>query len=291
MKKIGWIGLGAMGTPMATNLQRAGFDMQVYNRTKGKASSLVSIGAFEHSSPLSVIMDSDVTFLMLTNADAIHEVLTRENGVLRGIGPGKIVIDMSTIAPGETRKFAEMVRNNGGMYIDAPVSGSVGAAVTSQLVVLAGASAADTTSLDQFFDVLGKKTIYFGDVGNGSKAKLVINQLLAITGQGIAETLLFAENAGLDLENVFEMISNSGMNTGLFQTKIEMFRNKEFPSAFMLELMDKDLGLIDQEICSLQLDLPLTSKARSTYSLAKKYGFAKMDMAAVYLELCRKNTK
>lgn len=82
MKKIGWIGLGAMGTPMATNLQKAGFDMQVYNRTQGKAASLVSLGAIEHSSPLSVISASDVTFLMLTNADAIHEVLTKENGVL-----------------------------------------------------------------------------------------------------------------------------------------------------------------------------------------------------------------
>lgn len=291
MKKTGWIGLGAMGTPMAANLQKAGFDMQVYNRTAEKTANLVSLGANNLSSPQAVAASSEVIFLMLTNADAIHEVLTRENGLLQGIEPGKTVIDMSTIAPGESRKFAEMIGEKGGRYIDAPVSGSVGAAVASQLVVLAGASSTDAALVAEFFDVLGKKTIYFGDIGNGSSAKLVINQLLAITGQGVAEAILFAERAGLDLENIFDMITNSGMNTGMFQTKIEMFRNKNFPSAFMMELMSKDLGLITQEIGALHLDLPLTSKADATYSSAKQNGFAKMDMAAVYLELCRNNPK
>jgi len=280
-----------MGTPMAANLQKAGFDMQVYNRTAEKTANLVSLGANNLSSPQAVAASSEVIFLMLTNADAIHEVLTRENGLLQGIEPGKTVIDMSTIAPGESRKFAEMIGEKGGRYIDAPVSGSVGAAVASQLVVLAGASSTDAALVGEFFDVLGKKTIYFGDIGNGSSAKLVINQLLAITGQGVAEAILFAERAGLDLENIFDMITNSGMNTGMFQTKIEMFRNKNFPSAFMMELMSKDLGLISQEIGALHLDLPLTSKADATYSSAKQNGFAKMDMAAVYLELCRNNPK
>lgn len=291
MNKTGWIGLGAMGIPMATNLQKAGFDMQVYNRTADKTAILASLGANRYSSPQEVAASSEVIFLMLTNADAIHEVLTQENGLLQGIESGKVVIDMSTIAPRESRKFAEMIGEKGGRYIDAPVSGSVGAAVASQLVVLAGASFADAALVEKFFNVLGKKTIYFGEIGNGSAAKLVINQLLAITGQGTAEALLFAERAGLDQENVFDMITNSGMNTGLFQTKIEMFRSKNFPSAFMMELMSKDLGLISQEISTLHLDLPLTRKADATYSSAKENGFSKMDMAAVYLELCRNNPK
>lgn len=291
MNKTGWIGLGAMGIPMATNLQKAGFDMQVYNRTADKTAALVSLGANRHSSPQEIAASSEVIFLMLTSACAVHEVLTQENGLLRGIGSGKIVIDMSTIAPRESRKFAEMIGEKGGRYIDAPVSGSVGAAVASQLVVLAGASSADAALVEKFFNVLGKKTIYFGEVGNGSAAKLVINQLLAITGQGIAEALLFAERAGLDQENVFDMITNSGMNTGMFQTKIEMFRNKNFPSAFMMELMSKDLGLISQELSTLHLDLPLTREADATYSSAKENGFSKMDMGAVYLELSRNNPK
>jgi len=291
MKKIGWIGLGAMGTPMAVNLQKAEFDMQVYNRTSDKTIILANSGATCHTSPQEVAASSEVIFLMLTNADAIHDVLTRENGLLQSMEPGKIVIDMSTIAPAESRKFAKMIAEKGGRYIDAPVSGSTGAAVASQLVILAGVSTADAALVEPFFDVLGKKTVYFGKVGNGSAAKLVINQLLAITGQGIAEALLFAERAGLDQENVFDMITNSGMNTGLFQTKIEMFRSKNFPSAFMMELMNKDLGLISQETRGLLLDLPLTSKAAATYSSAIENGFAKMDMAAVYLELCRNNPK
>jgi len=289
MKKLGWIGTGHMGLPMARNLLQAGFSVNVFNRSLEKATSLVAAGAGLSQSPKNVVEQSDITFLMLTNGASIKEILTQRDGVLAAIEPGKVVIDMSTISPGESREFSRLVAENGGLYFDAPVSGSVGAAEMAQLVILAGANAQAAPVYQPYFDVLGKKTIYFGEVGNGSSAKLVINLLLAITAQGAAEALVFSEKFGLDPEHVVEMISNSGMNTGLFQAKKQMYRSGHFPSAFMLELMAKDLGLINDEIERMKLALPLGSKAHETYQQAEKNGKGKLDLAAVYLEIREKN--
>ena len=247
MQTLGWIGLGNMGTPMAKNLLQAGFKVNVYNRSPEKARNLVDSGAVKLQSPQEVVRQSDITFLMLSNGAAVKEVLTAENGVTKGLTPGKVIIDMSTISPVDSLAFTGLVAEKGGVYVDAPVSGSVGAAEAAQLIILAGGEEKDIAAYQPCFQSLGKKTIAFGATGNGSSAKLAINLLLGITGQAVAETLLFAEKSGLDRETVMEMISNSGMNTGWFQAKKEMFRKEQFPSAFMLELMSKDLGLIGAE--------------------------------------------
>lgn len=287
MKNIGWIGTGYMGVPMATNLLQAGFCVNVFNRSSEKAAPLVASGAKAFKSPQEVVKQSDIIFLMLTDGAAIREVLTRQDGVLAAMSSGKVVIDMSTIAPHESREFSALVAEKGGIYFDAPVSGSVGAAETKQLVILAGSKA--TEAYQPYFDVLGKKTINFGGVGKGTSAKLVINMLLAITAQGAAEALVLAEKLGLELEEVLEMISNSGMNTGMFQSKKAMYRSGQFPAAFMLQLMTKDLGLIHEEVERKNLILPLESKAHETYRQANGNGKGQLDLAAVYLEIHEKN--
>lgn len=286
---LGWIGLGQMGAPMANNLLRAGFRVNVYNRSPEKVEALRAVGATPLSSPAEVTKQSDIIFLMLSNAAAVEEVLTRDQGVLSGLQTGKVVIDMSTIGPGDSRSFSRQVAEKGGSYLDAPVSGSVGAAQAAQLVILAGGTEPATAAYRPCFEALGKKTLNFGAVGQGSAAKLVINLLLGITGQALGETMLFAEQSGLDKEVVMEMISQSGMNTGLFQTKKEMYRQREFPSQFMLELMAKDLGLIAAEVARQNLDLPLAGLTHRTYLEAKEHGKGRLDMAAIYLELQEKN--
>jgi len=275
--------------PMARNLLQAGFGVNVFNRSPEKAASLVSAGAGQLQSPKEVVEQSDIIFLMLTNGASIKDVLTRTDGVLAAIEPGKVVIDMSTISPGESREFSRLAAERGGLYFDAPVSGSVGAAEMAQLIILAGSDVQSAAFYQPYFDKLGKKTIYFGGVGNGSTAKLVINMLLAITAQGAAEALVFAEKFGLEMEDVVEMISVSGMNTGLFQAKKQMYRSGHFPAAFMLELMAKDLGLINAEIEQMNLTLPLAAKAHQTYRQAENSGKGKLDLAAVYLEIREKN--
>jgi 3-hydroxyisobutyrate dehydrogenase len=285
MHTLGWIGLGHMGTPMAKNLLQEGCKVNVYNRSPEKAAALVEAGATQLHSPKEIVQQSDIIFMMLSNADGVKSVLTQENGVLDGIKQGKILVDMSTISPEDSLSNAVLVSENGGVYLDAPVSGSVGAAVGRQLVILVGGDKSALEICQPYFQFLGKKTIHFGSNSKGSSAKLAINLLLGVIGQGIGETLLLAEKSGLEMEKVLDMISFSALNTPLFQGKKDMYRKGEYPSAFMLELMAKDLGLIKAEASRLETRLPLAEEAHNTYFSAKQNGKGKLDMAAVYLEL------
>lgn len=289
MHTLGWIGLGHMGAPMAMNLLQEGCQVNVYNRSLEKITALVEAGATLLPSPKEIVKQSDITFMMLSDSHAVKSVLAQENGVLEAIKPGKILVDMSTISPEDSLSNAELVSERGGVYLDAPVSGSVGAAIGRQLVILVGGDKTALEICQPYFQLLGKETIHFGSNSKGSSAKLAINLLLGVIGQGLGETLLFAEKSGLEKEKVLEMISFSSMNTPLFQGKKEMYLKGEYPSAFMLELMTKDLGLIKAEANRLETRLPLAEQANVTYRSAKENGKAKLDMAAVYLELKDQN--
>lgn len=285
MHTLGWIGLGHMGAPMVKNLLQEGCKVNVFNRSPEKTINLVEAGATQLQSPKEIAEQSDIIFLMLSDSHAVKSVLTQENGVLAAIEPGKIVVDMSTISPDDSLSNAKLVSEKGGLYLDAPVSGSVGAAIGRQLVILVGGDKKALEICQSYFQILGKETIHFGSTGKGSSAKLAINLLLGVIGQGIGETLLFADKSGLEVEKVLELISLSSMNTPLFQRKKEMYLNAEYPSQFLLELMAKDLGLIKAEADRLETRLPLAEQANATYQSAKENGKATLDMAAVYLEL------
>ena len=285
MKSLGWIGLGHMGEPMAMNLLKAGYQLNVYNRSKQKEFNFTENGAKSYSSTEELAKNSDIIFLMLSDSNAVNDVLTKEFGVLKGITKDKIVINMSTISPSESLDFSKLIEEKGGIYLDCPVSGSVGAAITKQLIILASGIKNIVQEVSEYFNLLGRKTIYFGEVGKGSASKLSINLLLGIIGQGIAESILLAEKSGIQKDDFFELISSSGMNTPLFQAKKEMLRTENFPSAFMLELMSKDLDLASKEADKLNLSLPLAKESDKTYKKAKNNNKGKLDMASVYLEL------
>ncbi|MBE6185485.1 NAD(P)-dependent oxidoreductase [Heyndrickxia ginsengihumi] len=287
--KIGWIGLGLMGNPMATNLINAGYSLYVYNRTSSKAESLVQKGAVLCQSPKEVAQHSDIVITMLSNVSAVEEVFAGEEGILKGISNDSIVIDMSTVSPKDSVHFAQLVNRQQAHFIDAPVSGSVQPAKEGTLLILAGGDASDIETCKPIFDVLGKQTIHFGENGKGSAAKLSINLLLGITIQGASETFVLAEKLGLQKADVAEMISNAAVNTPIFQMKKSSFLNEDFPAAFMLELMSKDLGLVKSEMESAQIDLPLATAANKTYASAKESGKGKSDVAAVYLEIKERN--
>lgn len=289
MKTLGWIGLGHMGNPMASNLLKAGYKINVYNRSEEKTIPLIELGANKLNTPKSVVEQSDLIFIMLSDAKAIESVLTKEDGILKGIKEGKIIVNMSTISQNESKHFATLVAEKGGNYVDAPVSGSVGAAITSQLLILAGGEKEIVEVCKPYFDILGRETVYFGEIGKGSAAKLTINMLLGIMTQGFGETMLFGENLGLEKQQVVELISKSAMNNGLFQGKKNSYLSEEFPSAFMLELMSKDLGLVIGAAQDMKIKLPLAEEANKTFESAKINGKSKLDMAAVYLEIKENN--
>ncbi len=287
MTTIGWIGLGSMGTPMAKNLISAGFRLNAYNRSPEKARALS--GANVCDSAAQVTAESDVIFLMLSNGAAVEAVLTGPDGVLKELGPGKTVIDMSTIAPEDSLKFAQMAREQGGLYMDAPVSGSVAPAVAGQLVILAGADDEKVSEFKACFDAMGKATIAFGGPGRGSAAKLSINLLLGATAQAIGETLTFAQGLGVDLEKMRELISQSAMNTPYFDLKRPLYKADDFPAAFMLALMHKDLGLVSEQIANKGLGLPLTSATAKSFDEAMAQGLGSKDLAAVYTAIRKQN--
>lgn len=288
--KLGWIGLGAMGNPMAFNLIKAGFALNIYNRTSSKIQNLKSLGANSFDNIKELVKNSEIIFLMLSNDEAVREVLTSKNGILDSLSENKIIVDMSTISPLDSKEFYSLVKEKNCDYIDAPVSGSIGAAIAKQLIILVGGEEKAKEICKPYFEALGRATIDFGENSNGTSAKLSINMLLGVFTQAMAESITFSQKLGLDKEKVFEMISLSGMNTPLFQAKKESFSRNEFPSAFALELMSKDLGLLKQMIDNCNLNLPLSEISNETYLKAKEQGFGKEDMAAV-IKTVKENNK
>lgn len=283
--QLGWIGLGHMGVPMASRLRRAGHPLHVYNRTENKTASLVAEGATSLHSPRELAEQSDIIFIMLADGNAVESVLHQDDGLLASDLKNKIVVNLSTISPEESTQFAQLVEQTGATYLESPVSGSVGVAEAGQLVMLVGGDGATLETCRPYLDILGKESIHFGGHGTGSSAKLAINLLLGIVGEGLAETFLLAEGAGLDKEKIIQMISLSGMNTPLFQGKQDMYRKEEFPPAFPLRLMAKDLGLITDAAKRYNLTLPLAEAAREQYKQANTSDQADLDMAAIYLSL------
>lgn len=288
--KLGWIGLGAMGNPMAFNLIKAGFALNIYNRTSSKIQNLKSLGANSFDNIKELVKNSEIIFLMLSNGEAVRELLTSKNGILDSLSENKIIVDMSTISPLDSKEFYSLVKEKNCDYIDAPVSGSIGAAIAKQLIILVGGEEKAKEICKPYFEALGRATIDFGENSNGTSAKLSINMLLGVFTQAMAESITFSQKLGLDKEKVFEMISLSGMNTPLFQAKKESFSRNEFPSAFALELMSKDLGLLKQMIDNCNLNLPLSEISNETYLKAKEQGFGKEDMAAV-IKTVKENNK
>ena len=286
MAKIGWIGLGQMGTPMVENLLKGSVDVTVYNRSFDKTLPLVEKGAKNTKNVEEIFEQNDIIFFMISNYSAALEVLN-EN-VLSKI-KGKKIVNMSTISPTESKAVGKLVIENNGKYIEAPVSGSVGAATAGVLLILVGGNEADTKDLYSIFDILGSKTYYFGELGKATGAKLVLNSLLGIFGEAYSEVLLLAQNFGIDTETIVNAISDSRMSSPLFQEKKDMLTNREYPAAFMLKHMTKDLKLSNEEIKNRKLSLPLIQNTTKNYSEALEQGYGEQDMAAIFEILSKKN--
>ena len=286
MAKIGWIGLGQMGTPMVENLLKASVDVTVYNRSFDKTLPLVEKGAKNTKNVEEIFEQNDIIFFMISNYNAALEILN-EN-VLSKI-KGKKIVNMSTISPTESKAVGKLVIENNWKYIEAPVSGSVGAATAGVLLILVGGNKADTEDLYSIFDILGSKTYYFGELGKATGAKLVLNSLLGIFGEAYSEVLLLAQNFGIDTETIVNAISDSRMSSPLFQEKKDMFTNREYPAAFMLKHMTKDLKLSNEEIENRKLSLPLIQNTTKNYSETLEQGYGEQDMAAIFEILSKKN--
>jgi 3-hydroxyisobutyrate dehydrogenase len=283
--KIGWIGLGNMGVPMATNLIKAGYEVSVYNRTKAKAEPLLSLGARLVDKPKDLFAECDVVFTMVSDDQAVKAVYTADDGILSGAAAGKIAVDMSTVSPATSRYLAETCRSAGVSFLDAPVSGSVQPAKEGKLIVMVGGEKSVFEQVKPLFDKLGKMALHLGENGAGSSAKLAINLLLGITGQGIAESVLFARQHGISTEDMLTIISESAVGTPLVRLKAAAILADEFPAAFALKHMAKDLRLAQE--CGAAF--PLAETAYSSYQSALREGLGDQDFMAIMRFLSDKN--
>ncbi|MGL2411614.1 NAD(P)-dependent oxidoreductase [Helicobacter pylori] len=276
--KIGWIGLGAMGTPMATRLRDANLEVSVYNRTESKAAPLKEKGVAVYTSPIDLAAKVDLVFIMLSDKAAIDAVLAPKFWEQMS---KKIVVNMSTIAPLESLSLEKIAQKHQATYLEAPVSGSVGAAKAGALLILAAGEKEVVAQLKPVLAHLGSQIFYLGKIGQGAGAKLSINSLLAQMGVAYSEALLLAKHLGVDAESFLQIIGQSGMNSPLFQAKKGMWLQDSYPAAFSLKLMLKDIRLANNEVGEA-IQLPFLFKVQELYSQAEKSGLGALDMAAVY---------
>jgi 3-hydroxyisobutyrate dehydrogenase len=266
MNKIGFIGLGKMGIPMAQNLIKAGYSLTVYNRTKAKAEVLIAEGAHLVESPATAMQHSDVVILMVADDTAVNELFRGENGLLAPNVQAKIIINMSTVSPAISREVNLLVMKKGNTYIDAPVSGSLKQAVEGTLVIMAGGNKETFEQVKPIFDCLGKLALNVGDIGAGNSAKLAINALLSFHAQGLAEAVTFAKQQGIATADLLELINNSALGNAFMKIKGDAILQENYEAVFALKHISKDLKLANNE----GLHSPLANAALESFTAAEQ---------------------
>lgn len=288
---IGFLGLGIMGSAMASNLLRAGYPLWVYNRTAAKAEPLQAAGATLASSPLNLAENADIIIAMVTGPDALEALLWGEQGAAGGFTAGKTFINMSSVPPRYTLELAEELAPLEVRFIDAPVSGTKKPAKEGKLVILAGGDRDKIANLEPIFRALGQKVVYCGPVGQGSMMKMAINLLLGVMMTGLAESLNFAQKNNLDREALLEVVASGALNCGLFQMKAEMLRTGMFPANFPLKHMSKDLKFIIDTAYDTGAPVPAAHAVLQLFRAGVGFRLGDEDFAAVFKVLEHMNSR
>ncbi|MCI2256005.1 NAD(P)-dependent oxidoreductase [Domibacillus sp. PGB-M46] len=281
MKKIGFIGLGTMGLPMAGHLLNSDYEVIVYNRTRNKADSLEKQGAIIASSPEEVAQKSEIVFTMLTADQAVEEVILGKEGVIKGAHAGLIVVDSSTISPNTSKKLADNLLSEGVEMLDAPVTGSEPQAIEGILTFMVGGKKEIYEKCEPLFYVMGKQAYYMGENGSGSYTKLANNTMGAINLLSFSEAITMAVKSGVDPELFIKVVSGGGARSGMMDNKGPKVLNRDFSPHFMTDLIYKDLGLAADVAKELELPTPVLSLVKEMFQMARAKGYGAEDMSAV----------
>lgn len=281
MKRIGFIGLGTMGLPMAKRILEAGYPVTVYNRTLEKAQGLKSQGAEVASSPVQVAEQCEIVFTMLTADLAVEEVILGEQGLIKGASGGMILVDCSTISPTTSKKIANQLITLGVDMLDAPVTGSEPAAIEGTLSFLVGGKKECFEQCRPLFTVLGQKASYLGENGAGASAKLAHNVMAAINLLSLTEGLVIAKKSGIDPELFAEAIGGGGGRSNMLDMKLAKILGRDFRAHFATQLMHKDLRLASELSSELKLPVPVLSIVREMLQMAISQGYGDEDMCSV----------
>jgi 3-hydroxyisobutyrate dehydrogenase len=281
MKKIGFIGLGTMGAPMASNLLRKGYTVTVYNRSVSKAEVLAGEGAAVAITPREAAAGQDVVITMVSDDHSIAAVYEGPEGLLAGLGSGTTVIDCSTISPSLSRKLSQEVAAKGGTFLDAPVTGSKPAAIDGTLVFMVGGSAEAVEAQRDLFDTMGKKVLHMGENGTGSIAKLAHNTIVGINNLALAEGFAMASKAGLPVDTFLELVQLGSAGSKAADLKGLKIIEHNFENQFSLALMLKDLKLASALNDASGVPAPMLNAAKSLFQAGQTQGYGDEDLSAV----------
>lgn len=286
--KIGFIGLGIMGSRMAASLQKGGHSLVVCNRTREKAELLLAQGARWADSPAVLAPQVDIIFTMLAHPAAVEDAALGRDGFLSRLAAGQIWIDCSTVNPSFSRKMAAEANRHGIRFLDAPVSGSKGIAASAKLTFLVGGEASDLENCRTLFECMGSKIIHCGGPGMGTSLKVVMNQLLGMAMAAFAEGLVLGESLGLSRGILFEALLGGPAAAPFLSVKRERIEKGDYENAdFPLQWLQKDLYLATVSANETGVSMPVTNMAKEIYRLAIRGGHGEKDFSAIYDYLAR----
>ncbi|MCF4101550.1 NAD(P)-dependent oxidoreductase [Gillisia sp. M10.2A] len=280
--KIGFIGLGIMGAPMAANLLKGGHQLCVYNRTKSKAVALIERGAEWGDSPKEIAKDADVIITMLENPTAVEEMAVGKDGFLKGLKKDTIWIDSSTVNPSFSKKMAKLANKHGVRFLDAPVSGSKVPAEKALLIFLVGGEQEDLSEIQPLLDLMGNKTIHVGENGKGAAMKIMINQLLGQSMLAFSESLSLGIAMGIDKTKAIDILLESAVTPPILNAFRSRIEDENYEPNFPLKHLQKDLQLFTDTAYEYERAVPLTNTAKEVYALAKQDKQGDLDFSSVF---------
>lgn len=281
---LAWIGLGALGTPMAHNLLQAGHGLTVFNRTASSCEPLRAAGARVAGSPAEAASEAEVLLICVSDDRAAEAVLLGPEAgeaAIHGLRPGSLVIDCSTISPATSRRLAEALAERTIRYIDAPVTGGTEGAKAGTLSVLVGGNAEDLEQARPLLEVLGSAITHFGPVGSGQEAKAVNQVLVAGSYAAVAEALELAERLGLDRQQVVAALKGGAAGSWALEHRSTPMINDHYPLGFKLALHRKDLAIALEAAEAQQLELPVSRLVAAMEDALMAAGHGDLDVSAL----------
>jgi len=267
-QRICFIGMGHMGSHMAQRLLEAGYQLAVYDRTPERAQEVAQQRATVARSPRELAAQCEVLMVCVTDDEAQQSVMFGQDGALAGVHGGSMIIDLSTVSPDASRRLYQAAKQQGVSMIDAAVSGSVPQVEQGSLVIFVGGEQETYQQCKPILDVLGKSSFYMGASGMGTTMKLVVNTLLGLGMQALAEAIVLGEKAGIEKRLLLDVLGQTTVLTPGQKSKLENVKREQYPNNFALSLMHKDFRLVLSEAYDLSVSMPATAAAQQMYTAA-----------------------
>ncbi len=279
--KIGFIGLGTMGEPMAQRLLAAGHDLVVHNRTRAREEGLAAAGARRAATPRECARDQDVVFTMVSDTPDVQAVVLGEDGALAGMSPSTVLIDMSTISPAKTRLIAAALNDHGVAMLDAPVSGGSEGAQQGTLAIMVGGDAAVLERVRPLLDILGSRVTHVGESGSGQVAKAVNQVVIAGTYAAVAEGLVLGMASGIDMQATLEAIAGGAAGSWVLEHRGPNMIRGKYPLGFRTRLHRKDLGIALAAAREAGVSMPVAAYVEQLETSLVKRGLGDEDVSNI----------